>query len=378
MAVRSSIDAILLLHHLPGVGPATFKRLLQRFRSADAVLEQSIADLADYLNPAARSILQEFRASKDNNVTRKLGYFRDVLQTMDVSVITQQDADYPSLLKDIPKAPPVLYVRGNRDVLHLPQLAMVGSRHATPSGLQNTQQFANYMSRSGFVITSGLALGIDAAAHMACINAGGKTVAVMGTGIDRIYPTRHAALAESILETDGALVSEFPIGTPAAASNFPLRNRIISGLSLGVLVIEAARKSGSLITATAALEQGREVFAIPGSIHNPLSRGCNMLIKNGAKLVEDAEDIVDELSGMLGYKQAELFRAVEQTTKEDTLANLSKDQQVLMLMMGFESVTLDQLAARTGMTAAKLSALMIELELKGKVARSESGYQRLA
>lgn len=378
MAVRSSIDAILLLHHLPGVGPATFKRLLQRFRSVDAVLEQSIADLADYLNPAARSILQEYRSSKDNNVTRKLAYFRDVLQTMDVAVITQSDADYPSLLKNIPKAPPVLYVRGNRDVLHLPQLAMVGSRHATPSGLQNTQQFANYMSRSGFVITSGLALGIDAAAHMACINAGGKTIAVMGTGIDRIYPTRHAALADSILETGGALVSEFPIGTPAAASNFPLRNRIISGLSLGVLVVEAARKSGSLITATTALEQGREVFAIPGSIHNPLSRGCNMLIKNGATLVEDAEDIVDELSGMLGYKQAELFRVVEQTPTADALEKLSKDQQVLMLMMGFETVTLDQLAARTGMTAAKLSALMIELELKGKVARSESGYQRLA
>jgi DNA processing protein len=207
------------------------------------------------------------------------------------------DGRYPPLLREIPQAPPVLFVHGDPDCLRVPQLAMVGTRNPTPSGRETARQFAAHLAGAGMIITSGLALGIDAAAHQGALAGGGRTIAVMGTSLDRVYPAKHRDLARAIAER-GALVSELPTGTPALAENFPRRNRLISGLALGVLVVEAALQSGSLITARLALDQGREVFAIPGSIHNPLAKGCHALIRQGAKLVETANDIVEELGAL--------------------------------------------------------------------------------
>jgi len=209
-------------------------------------------------------------------------------------ILTLHDPAYPALLKEIADPPPLLFVRGDPAVLSRPQLGIVGSRNPTPGGRSLAEDFARSLSRCGLVVTSGMALGIDAAGHRGALRGGGTTLAVAGTGPDRIYPARHRDLARAIVE-QGAIISEFAPGTPALPSNFPRRNRIISGLSLGVLVVEAACRSGSLITARLAAEQGREVFALPGSIHNPLARGCHHLIRQGAKLVEDIEDIVEEL-----------------------------------------------------------------------------------
>ncbi len=378
MVKNPSFDALLLLHHLPGVGPATFKRLLEWFGSPEHVFEQPFPVLSELLNPAAQNIVKEYRSSSTSRVHEKLAGFRELLAHQQVTVLTEASADYPSLLKTIPKAPPVLYVRGNLDCLHLPQLAVVGSRHATPAGIENTRHFTRHMARAGFAITSGLALGIDAAAHKACLEAKGRTLAVLGTGIDRAYPVRNRHLAEQILDGGGALISEFPLGTTPMAANFPRRNRIISGLSLGVLVIEAALKSGSLITAAVALEQGREVFAIPGSIHNPVSRGCHRLIKNGAALVESADDILEQLGGMLDFKYAEVAESQDQFVRKTATELLDKEQQILMLSMGFEPIDIERLANRTGLSVAQLSGQLIELELKGLIARCGQGYQRVS
>jgi DNA processing protein len=228
-------------------------------------------------------------------------------------LVTLEDAAYPSHLKEIPDPPLVLFVKGDLGLLSEPQLAMVGSRHATPAGLQNAEQFAYHLAKAGMVITSGLAMGVDAACHRGALNAKGLTVGVAGTGLNYLYPSANKKLAEEMLAHGGAVISEFPLSTPPHAMNFPRRNRIISGLSVGVLVIEAALKSGSLITARHALEQNREVFAIPGSIHHPLARGCHHLIRQGAKLVETAQDVLEEL-GMFRSafpKQSSLEQAVD-------------------------------------------------------------------
>ncbi len=221
-----------------------------------------------------------------------------------MTLLAITDPDYPALLLEIADPPPLLSIWGDRACLSAPQLAVVGSRRPTRQGIADATAFAGTLASAGFAVTSGLARGIDAAAHQAALAAGGKTVAVMGTGLDCIYPAVNRALAEAIRH-NGALVTEFPLGTPARALHFPSRNRIISGLSLVVLVVEAALKSGSLLTARLALEQNREVFAIPGSIHHPVSRGCNTLIRNGATRVQDARDILDELLGWSGARGAE-------------------------------------------------------------------------
>jgi DNA processing protein len=215
-------------------------------------------------------------------------------------IIESESDDFPELLRQIPGPPTLLYVVGDKDALHLPALAVVGSRNPTRGGIQNAYNFSNYLARSGFCIVSGLAQGIDTAAHKGALDAGAKTVAFLGHGIDRVYPAENRDLAHRIAE-HGALCSEYPLGSPPRGEHFPQRNRLISGLSLGTLVIEAAKRSGSLISARLASEQGREIFAIPGSIHNPLSRGCHQLIKQGAKLVESADDIVSELAPLVGH-----------------------------------------------------------------------------
>jgi len=262
-------------------------------------------------------------------------------------------------------------------------LAIVGSRSPSGGGAENAERFAHYLAERGFAITSGLALGIDAAAHRGALRAGGKTIAVMGTGINLIYPSRHRQLAQDIIDSGGALVSEFPLGTASHACNFPQRNRIISGLSGGTLVVEAAVQSGSLITASYALQHDREVFAIPGSIHNPLARGCHQLIRQGATLVETAQDIVDQLAGLLSYKrqevkstkalQPELFPEVD-AEEESGLSALEQD---LLQALGYDPLPVDLLAERTGLDVGNLSAQLIGLEIKGLIQQVGACYQRL-
>ncbi len=285
-------------------------------------------------------------------------------------LITIQHSLYPVRLKEIHNPPPVLFVTGDPEVLSTPQLAMVGSRNPSVSGKETAYEFAYHLASSGITITSGLAIGIDGICHKGALEADGLTIAVTGTGLDRVYPASQHQLAHSIAE-HGALVSEFPPGTEVRPGNFPRRNRIISGLSLGTLVVEAAQKSGSLITARLASEQGREVFAIPGSIHNPLSRGCHSLIRQGAKLVETAGDILEELAPQL----SELLRPKERE-RNDFAADervADPEYQHLLDCMGFDPVQVDLLIDRSGLTAEEVSSMLILLELEGHVSSAPGG-----
>jgi DNA processing protein len=282
-------------------------------------------------------------------------------------VITVGDPAYPAALLETPDPPLLLYAQGRLDILTEPALAIVGSRNPSAQGSDNARAFGEHLSRAGLCIVSGLALGIDGAAHRAALAAGGSTIAVMGTGADRIYPARHRDLAHRIAES-GLLLTEYDIGMPPLPANFPQRNRIIAGLARGTLVVEAALPSGSLSTARAATEAGREVFAIPGSIHSPQSRGCHALIKQGAKLVESAEDVLGELNWRVSAGAAAATR--------DASAG---DEDAVLAAMGHDPLTLDALAARTGDSAATLNARLLELELDGRVARLPGGlFQRRA
>lgn len=287
------------------------------------------------------------------------------------SILTLADAGYPTLLKEIEDPPPLLFVQGDPAILNMAQLAMVGSRNPTPSGQQTALDFARFLSQAGLVITSGLAAGIDGAAHRGALQGSTPTLAVTGTGLDRVYPAKHRDLAHQIAET-GALISELPPGTPPLPANFPRRNRIISGLSVGTLVVEAARQSGSLITARLATEQGREVFAIPGSIHNPLARGCHALIRQGAKLVETADDILEELAPLLGAQPERT--APESTIKTEPDARLwDQEYQQLMAALDFDPTPVDLLIERSGLTADAVSSMLLLLELEGFVSAAPGG-----
>lgn len=291
-------------------------------------------------------------------------------------LIARGSADFPVLLRDIPHAPAALYVTGDPALLWTPQIAVVGARSASTSGLANARAFARAFALAGNTVTSGLAEGIDAAAHAAALDAGGKTIAVLGTGIDLVYPRRHAELAAHIAE-NGVLVSEFPPGVPGHPKHFPRRNRIISGLALGTLVVEASLKSGSLITARYAGEQGREVFAIPGSIHNPLARGCHKLIRDGAKLVEAAQEVLEELQGM-GARLAEGLRERLADESENVIAPQEHDPDYARLLAALDHAptALDELAARTQLSAAALSSMLLVLELDGVVVAENGRYAR--
>jgi DNA processing protein len=281
-------------------------------------------------------------------------------------VLWGQD-DYPQPLAAIRGAPAALYVLGRVEVLKAPQLAMVGARNASPLGRVIATELACALSRAGLTITSGLAVGIDAASHGGALDAGGCTVAVLGTGLDRLYPTENAALAERIRDA-GALVSEFPPGTPPHRPNFPRRNRVISALALGTLVIEAGQRSGSLITAQRAGEQGREVFAVPGSIRNPLSRGCHQLIREGAHLVEGPEDVLAGLKFHHEYQRLELHRM-----RGSGGAPLDKEYEMLLDALGFEPATIDTLVARSGLSGESIASMLLILELEGRIAPYPGG-----
>lgn len=280
--------------------------------------------------------------------------------------ITLQDPQYPALLKEISDPPPILFVKGEPSLLSSPQLSIVGSRNPSLSGKSTAREFAACLYQAGLCITSGLALGIDASAHQGSLKVSGKTVAVTGTGLDRVYPARHKKLAWSIAES-GCLVSEFPPATPPKAGNFPRRNRIISGLSLGVLVVEAAIQSGSLITARLALEQGREVFAIPGSIHNPLARGCNALIKKGAKLVETVEDILEELPD---FQATDILR----NTPRDSLVQLEDEHKIILKYVAYGPTSIDTLVKETGASPDIIASSLLVLELQGFVQLTSGGF----
>ena len=347
----------------PRLGARTVLAMLARHGSAPMAAG---APLDQWRSAGAGPTAIEALSKPDpSRITRAL----DWLATDGHSLITLDSPDYPPLLREIPARPLVLFIVGDPGALVLPQLAIVGSRSATPGGLQNAESFGHCLAGAGFCITSGLAEGIDGAAHRGALRAGGRTVAVCGTGLDRIYPRRHAGLARDIAAS-GALVSEFAPGTGPAPGNFPRRNRIISGLSLGTLVVEAAVRSGALITANFANEQGREVFAVPGSIHSPQSRGCHRLIRDGARLVETATDIVDELGGLL--QQLGLLAAPRGQRGDDAARTLAAGPRRVLEALGWDPVDMDTLVIRSGLTPAELSSMLLPLELEGLV-RSLSG-----
>jgi DNA processing protein len=370
---RESLRSWLTLLHAPDIGPITGTRLVTRFGSAPAVLEAGREAWVDAgLGTAAQQALNspdELRLATDLDWLEKPGHH----------LITWDDPRYPPRLRQTEGAPLLLFVIGDPELLGLPQLAIVGSRNPTPVGLENAQAFAESLARAGLIINSGLALGIDGAAHRGALNGGGLTLAVCGTGLDRVYPARHRQLAHDI-SRHGALVSEFPPGTPAMAGNFPRRNRLISGLSLGVLVVEAALQSGSLITARLAGTQGREVFAIPGSIHNPLARGCHRLLREGAKLVESAQDILEEIGPLLANRTmpaAVDTRGASPADTGDGAWQQDPDYVRLLEAMGYEPARVDQLVERTGFAADAVASMLLILELRNEVALAPGGvYQR--
>jgi DNA processing protein len=359
------LAAWLRLLGTPGVGPESARKLLAAFGPPEAVFQQERPALHAVVGPRlAQALLvapEDLAASIDTATTwLSSGNNRHMLSL--------DDPRFPSELLQMADPPLLLYVRGQIDALQHPQrLAIVGSRNPTPQGEQNARQFAQALAEAGVCVVSGLALGVDGAAHEGALAGGAPTLAVVGTGLDRVYPKRHLALAHRIAE-QGALISEYPLGTPPLPGNFPRRNRLIAGLSQGTLVVEAALHSGSLITARLAAEQGREVFAIPGSIHAPQSRGCHALIRQGAKLVESAQDILEDLR-------------INEPTAQATLEPIDDpltDPDGLLQAMGFDPVSLDALQARTGLDTATLQARLLELELQDAVARLPGGLlQRL-
>ena len=351
----ADLAAWIRLSLAPGLGGQSLRKLLGAFGLPQQVLAAGRAALARVVSAdIVSSILADADAAAVDAALEWAAAEGHALLTL-------ADADYPRPLLETPDPPALMYLRGRRELLARPGLAMVGSRSATPQGINNAEQFARAFSASGLTIVSGLALGIDAAAHRGGLNAVGSTIAVLGTGADILYPQRNQALGERIAR-EGLILSEFPLGTPPHAGNFPRRNRVISGLTRGCLVVEAALASGSLITARLAAEQGREVFAIPGSIHSPHSKGCHALIKQGAKLVESAQDLLQEL-GM----QAPAAPAAAAATPENSL----------LAQLGYDVCDIDTLCGRSGLTADRVSAMLLQLELDGKVASLPGGlYQR--
>jgi DNA processing protein len=338
------------------LGGESARRLLKEFGSPEAVLTASTFALKSFVKPELVSAIQAGIA--DTSLDAAIGWLADTNN----HIVTLADRDYPQALLNISDPPLLLYVKGSLNLLNQPSLAIVGSRHATPQGLNNAAAFAESLSAAGLCIISGMAHGIDSAAHRGALKAQGGSIAVVGTGLDKVYPAANRDLAHD-LASNGVLISEFSLGTPPLAANFPRRNRIISGMSLGCLVVEASLQSGSLITARLAMEQGRDVFAIPGSIHSPQSKGCHALIKQGAKLVEAAQDVVEELGELFVVKQV----PVSVTNDSDMLANL-----------GHDPVDIDTLSSRCGLTVSELSAMLLTLELEGVVSTLPGGlYQRL-
>jgi DNA processing protein len=359
-------QAWLTLARAPGLHSGVLAPLLQRFRSPVAILAAPPAELHEH--GASRAFVRWVREHETVDLSADLRW----LEHPGRRFIPWGDAEYPPLLAEIPDAPVGLYVQGAPSVLLLPQLAIVGSRNPSPAGRENAAHLAAELAGCGLVVTSGLALGIDAASHRGALDARGATIAVCGAGLDVIYPRSHVELAAQICES-GAIISEFPIGSPPIKPNFPRRNRIISGLALGTLVIEAAMQSGSLITARLAAEQGREVFALPGSIHNGLARGCHQLIRQGAKLVESAADIVVELRAISGALRVPAGLSSMPEARRNCPGVLDKEYEILLDALGFEPASVDALIARTGLKADAVASMLLILELEGRIESHPGG-----
>jgi DNA processing protein len=359
MPLTEDLAAWLRLTWIPGLGAAGLRRLLTEFGSPEAVLAASRSSLARHVGDALATAIRE--PAGEAALATAGAWLEDPAN----HVVTLGDAGYPPQLLQIPDPPALLYVKGRVELLAGASIAVVGSRNATAQGAANAEAFAQALSEAGLTIMSGLALGIDAAAHRGGLAGAASSVAVLGTGADIVYPARNRALAHE-LAARGALVSEYPLGMGPLPGNFPRRNRLISGLALGCLVVEAATDSGSLITARLATEQGREVFAIPGSIHSPLARGCHALIRQGAKLVESANDVLEELRLPAAPAAAAMAAIADPAARR------------LIDALGHDTCDLDTLAARCGFSAADTAALLTQLELDGRVAALDGGlYQRL-
>lgn len=340
----------LRLHLLPELGPRRLHKLLTAFPEASSALSAPASAWRSLGLPAGCA-----DARRSPEIRERAAASLAWLEEPGHHVLMWDDPAYPGLLEELPDAPPLLFIEGDPALLERPQLAMVGSRRASRPGLDNATAFARSLAGGGFVVTSGLALGIDGAAHQGALDVGGKTIAVLGTGLKCLYPRRHLGLAARIVEAGGALVSELPLDCPPQAANFPRRNRIISGLSLGVLVVEASPSSGSLITARLAAEQGREVYAIPGSIHHPGARGCHQLIRQGAALVESVEDV---LQALRGWQQV--------PARQDS--QRSGQTHPLLAHLHAAPMSSEALAGAAGLALSGILAELTELEIEGLVA----------
>ena len=368
--------AWVALHQTPELTPKILRCLLSAYADPEHIFALSTNELtAIGLPEYIKRILTNCRRSITGRGTQDLQQNWRVLDELDIRIVPIGDKDYPELLKQLSDPPPLLYVRGNKALLNQPQLAMVGSRKPSHQGCDNAVRIASELAAAGFTITSGLAQGIDSCSHRGALNVSGNTIAVLGTGVDRIYPLSNRSLYDEIIKR-GAIVSEFYLGSEPRREHFPQRNRIISGLSLGVLVVEAAIKSGSLISARCALEQNREVFAIPGSILNPVSKGCHELIRQGAKLVETAADIVEELQG---WTLPPAFTGNTRSRDRKPISvQLEPDERKLMAMLGHDPASVETLLHRSGWTMPVLSALLTQLELKGLIDKQSGIIQRIA
>lgn len=347
----------LTLNQAYGIGPRKFAAILENFPNLGDFFSLSQQELRHLGLPTKtiQSLLQP--------ATESIGHALDWATVSDQHIIKLTDPNYPSQLLEIADPPPLLYCKGDISLLKTPQIAIIGSRRATKSGIQTAYDFAKALAESGYTITSGMALGIDSASHQGALQ--NRTIAVMGTGMGHIYPPQNRNLWLQIAQ-QGLILSEFPINTPPRAEYFPRRNRIISGLSIGIVVVEAAIKSGSLITAKLGLEQGREIFAIPGSIHNPQARGCHALIKQGAKLVEQVSDILEEL----GHQQPN-----PNPTKK--LQSIDNKEKSILNCVDYQPTSIDSIVTQTGLTSQMISTYLIKLELKGYIMSTPGGYQRI-
>lgn len=363
--LQTELASWLAVHRASGIGASTFLKLLSIFEHPRKILESNRSKLSEYslktesidclLQPDWKQIEKDCQWLDENQA----------------SVVTLADDEYPPLLKEISDPPPLLFVLGNKSLLTSEQFAIVGSRTPTPMGERTSEEFAKTLAEVGWTITSGMALGIDAACHRGALMAdNGHTIAVIGTGIDRVYPARNRDLAHQIAQK-GAIISEFPLGAAPVPGNFPRRNRIISGMSRGVLVVEAALRSGSLITAKQALEQGREVFALPGSIHNPLSRGCHSLIREGAKLVETAEHIYEELIEILPHRPQV---NIDSSDNELAIQELDEEYQIVLKKVSFEATAVDTVVEQSGLTADAVCSMLLVLELQGYIVSTHGGH----
>lgn len=366
----------LALSHVPNLGPVRIHALLAVFESPVEILNAGKSVWVEA--GLSENLIRDLSNPNWEKVEADLSW----AQQDNAHILTLDDPRYPDLLKSISDAPPILYGLGEVEILKLPQLAIVGSRNPTHAGQEIAHDFASYLVSMGLTVTSGLALGIDAAAHQGALDCKaankGFTVAVTGTGLDRVYPAKNRKLAHEIAEK-GVLVSEFAPGTPPLPGNFPRRNRIISGLSMGTLVVEAALQSGSLITARLASEQGREVFAIPGSIHHSLAKGCHVLIRQGAKLVESAEHIIEELGGfaqLLHKTEPELPSSghLKGKVEDETLITIDDEYQQVLKCVDFEPTSVDKVVERSGLTADAVCSMLLVLELQGYITALSGGY----